>query len=96
MCCGAGGDGRGEVVPHYQLVGLKVLTLYSVFADTTLMRDVEEPCYSLARVEVKALRSVFTGVSVGEVTVFPWCLAGAEWLLSNSFLSSQAAPFLVL
>lgn len=88
------GEDRGAV-PHYRLVGLKVLTLCSVFSDTTLMRDVEKPCYSLARVEIKALRSAFTGVSVGGVTVFPWGLAGAEWLLSKGFLSCQAAPFLV-
>ena len=71
----------------------KVLALCSAFSGTILAEDVGEPCYSLARMEVYSPQMTFTGVSVGVVTVFLWCLAEAEWLLSRSFFVLLGYPF---
>lgn len=79
--------------PFHQLVGVKVLALCSAFSGTILAEDVGEPCYSLARMEFCSPQLTFTGVSVGGVTVFLWCLAEAEWLLSRSFFVLLGYPF---
>lgn len=78
--------------PFHQLVGVKVLVLCSAISGTILAEDVGEPCYSLVRMEFCSPQLTFTGVSVGGVTVFLWCLAEAEWLLSRSFFVLLGYP----
>ena len=73
---------------------MEVLALCSAFSGTILAEDVGEPYYSLARMEVYSPQLTFTGVNVGVVAVFLWCLAEAEWLLSRSFFVLLGYPFL--
>ena len=63
---------------------MEVLALCSAFSGTILAEDVGEPYYSLARMEVYSPQLTFTGVNVGVVAVFLWCLAEAVeslWVL---------------
>ena len=72
---------------------MKVLALCSAFSGTILAEDVGEPSYSLARMEVYSPQLTFTGVSVGGVTFFLWCLAEVEWLLFRRFFVLLGYPF---